>query len=501
MFISKGFNVYEDKEFVQHIQEKVGSKKVYLWGCSSNNKFLYKILNQGILDGIIDNNSNNWGKYEKGLLVQKCPSNCDEIVIISAIGDPSSLIYQLCVLNVNNYYFFLEDSNFKNHFEKSSRFLSKTNTNFVFDNTSNKILHVIPDEKFFIPIVYNIRKYFDLSEHLFLIYNFNKSNYSDQYNLWNEYSALSIEHRNISIIGNIFDFDLKRSERILKIHDAIKNSKKIIFHGEGYGGEIIHIFESHIPEVKFKSLFIVWGAMFSYDPQNSNNFVAKVLHFCPNVLLNKIGESRKVLLDKFGFKNYNILDFPFSYTIPYVKKSKSINHKRRVLISNSINSCNDIEESIQLLSKYKGKIEVFCIASYGDIVNHSVIEEIASKIEQKGIDIFANDFHIIKSFMTLPEYNKFINTIDIAVFSSKAGNAMTTIKTLCLSGAKIYINSNCKTANLLTSRNIKWTDIKSIEFSNFEEFCKNTDVDNNYSMVEQEFSEQYIKRMWKNILL
>lgn len=102
--------------------------------------------------------------------------------------------------------------------------------------------------------------------------------------------------------------------------------------------------------------------------------------------------------------------------------------------------------------------------------------------------------------MTLPEYNKFINTIDIAVFSSKAGNAMTTIKTLCLSGAKIYINSNCKTANLLTSRNIKWTDIKSIEFSNFEEFCKNTDVDNNYSMVEQEFSEQYIKSMWQNIL-
>ena len=492
MFLSSDFEILKDSDFKNKVESLFEKKLFYIWGQSTKNQNLFNVVPHNYFSGVFDNKSSDWGKKYYNLTVKEFSSEKEDCCIVSAVGDPSVLILQLRNLGVREFYIYIEDSVFEKSYPKALDFYHDSINKFVFSEKKCKYLHVIPDEKFIVPLIHIVSNYFDVSEHAFVIYSFNRSNFNDQYNVRDLYLSLEEKGIDITILGALFYLDPLYKKRIHRLKNMVANCYRIIFHGEGYVGSIISVFQELTEYVKEKGLFIPWGAILS---ENKSEFVAKILKYCP-LVVKTTSDLYLQKLKEYNFENYSVINTNTSYAVPMKLCDKKVN-KINVLISNSCNSCNNIENSLNAIKKFAGQICVYCICSYGDVSKKS--KQSLERIKSLGELYFGGDFIFIDKFMPLSEYSSFISKINVAVFSSEEGNAMVSIRMLSYAGAKIYIKPNCKTSEILDGRNIKWSDINHISKESFEEFCFNKYEDDNRSVVDCFFNENIIVPSWKKI--
>ena len=109
----------------------------------------------------------------------------------------------------------------------------------------------------------------------------------------------------------------------------------------------------------------------------------------------------------------------------------------RVLVGNSASLTNNHLEIFDKLKKHDN-IVVFTPLSYGDL-------DYREKVISEGRKIFKERFMPITDFMTSDKYNKFLFSMDIAIFNHKRQEAMGNTITLLGMGKKVFIRDDITT--------------------------------------------------------
>ena len=489
MFIESAFKKVDEHS----LKDELTIKDCYIFGNSSRNKTMLEKIKFANIVGIFDNDSSKWGSVvdEKKVLA---PTFIPNSIVLSAVGNPSSLVFQLSCLGYSQYYFFCES--IPKISESEKKLLLNSSSKFIPSITNVKFIHLIPYEKFVYPLVEVLKQGFNLREHCFIVYSFNshKGAHEDIYGLFGLFSELDKQYQNILLFDGIFNYSPDYLQRCLCIKQLISVSSKIIFHGEWLSENIFCLVKYFVSEFRQKGIFISWNGMPHKNPILKKH-ITEVLSHCRKILMARMSDERKVLMcNELNIASEKVCkSVRFSYALPFNKKIRS-NIKKKILLNHSlrINTYENSVYSLELLKKFKGLVEIYCIASYG--------MEPKQNLKALGQLYFQDDFHYIEGFMSQSDYSSLINSIDVAVMSEADGSGMTTIRMLAYCGAKLYFRKNTATSDFASARGILWEDIENISGSTFEKFVENTYLQHNMEATSFEFDMQTKVEELRNIL-
>lgn len=488
MFIDKHFNKID----IEDLKPLIGSGSAYIWGDSLHNNNIFDLFSPSSFKGIFDNAQSKWGEERNSLKIQgfSCQEN---LIIISAIEDIFSLIPQLQKLDIKNYYFYRSEELHSRYEKPELSFYKKSSRKFL-GGSNFKYLHVIPDQKFILPVLDVVKKGFSIQEHAFLIYHFNRSNPNDLYKIWQIYLELENKYNNIFLLEGFFNCDEYANDRLCNIGDVIEKCSRIVFHGEWFSKSSGELFSKYISAVKRKGIFIPWSGTLGEDECNMP-YIHNILRHCPIVVLGTCNDNRFAKIQKnCRFTNLHRFMGAISYTTAVDLPNKQINARPKVFIAHSCYSYNKAIESMQYLTKFTGRIDVYCIGSYGS-------EDYIKAVQNYGENLFGKDFHFVTEFMNYDAYVSFLNSMDVAVMAMEDGAGMTTIRILGYVGAKLYFLPGCNTSEYATNLiGYKWYDIDTIERESLQEFCSNEYSKYNYEIAKADFDIKEKIKSWNKLL-
>lgn len=472
------------------LQKKIEGKVLCIFGDSKNNIWLSKYGLHNRIEIIFDNDESKRGSRINGVPVDK-PRYIENGVIVTVLADLAHVVPQIRNLGYEEFFFLCSEEFCKEYMEQEVKYYIECGMDFVWRNDGIKYVHVIPDQKFIVPLVYIIENGFEIKEHAFLIHSFNRGNRGDEYNVWSLYKRLNESYGNIAIVDGIFSYDSNIKRRLQAIDRHLVDAIKIIIHGECLSNYVFEYLLSYKETIKKRGVLIPWSGKFGYR-ESSNLFIKELLRFCNTIWLDSKSDiGRKVIKDaalKAKHYYYNGLNY-----VQPIKLPKKVNNvKPKVLVSHSCLFYNRIAEAISVISKFKGKIEVYCIGSYGE-------EEAVAEAERIGNGLFGSDFHIVKKYMTYEDYVSFLNEIDVAVYAMEVGAGNTTLQILGYTGTKMFFKPGTNTYIYAKAQGYCIYDYYSIPSISLEEFKKNDTWDINYEISKNNFSFKSKTAQWQEL--
>jgi hypothetical protein len=164
---------------------------------------------------------------------------------------------------------------------------------------------------------------------------------------------------------------------------------------------------------------------------------------------------------------------------------------RNIMVGNSTSDTNDHVAIFKMLYPYKeNDIIIYCPLSYGNY------DDYRDTVIKKGFEMFGNKFVPMTRFMSLEEYNQFINNIDVAIFNHRRQEAMGVTLTLLSKGKIVYMNSKTTAFRSLNERGIQVFDNELI---NNDGLFMKRDLSSNPGRVYQNYSIKNLKDSWTNI--
>lgn len=155
--------------------------------------------------------------------------------------------------------------------------------------------------------------------------------------------------------------------------------------------------------------------------------------------------------------------YPSSSRYVFKEKIHSNGDKPTVMVSHSGWPHNYHLHSFDLLSQFKGKIQVVCPLCYGD-------EAYINEVIERGQSVFGSDFHFFTELKDREDYKEFLRTIDIYVTSAETQTGLGAIFYSMESGTKIFIKGDLLTS--LAGQNYIVFDTESIKDIDFDNFSK-----------------------------
>ena len=473
------------------IDEVVRDKKIILFGCSMRNEEIFQHIPKESIKCIFDNDKTKWGTFVDGIKVEEPRKKIDEI-LVTGVMDYKNLIPQFKTLEFDTFYCYMCDEIYQKYYKEYISFYISNSWKYEFaDLFQNcKYLHVISDDKFFTPTVEIIESAFDMREHAFIIYYLNVPNLNDRYGMWGKYFELSKQYKNVVIIDDICNFNGEDNNEILR--NALEKScnvEKIIFHGEWLTPTIKDFFarEEILELVKKKGIWIVWSGNSGNDEVNKEN-IGQVLKYCkvcvisPNEEYHRLSKCVDLEVKKHlsnGLTYSRIIDRPV------VK-----NEKRHVLLGHSCFRYNNVIDSLKILEKFKEDIEVYALTSYGD-------EDYIDEVIKTGIGIYGERFHTVEHYMTYPEYVKFLNTMDVAVWGEDVAAGYTTLQILFWLEKKVYLKENVY--NFLLKVGYQPYEFSQIAEENLNEFWENRYKEWNYEIAKEVLAKEKLVQKWREL--
>jgi hypothetical protein len=335
-----------------------------------------------------------------------------------------------------------------------------------------KILHILEPDNFaelFIPFV---NKEFNSEEHIFLCTT-------------KPEDSLLYANKNIRYLHSPYRKHIFKNIKIFRRY--IKEASKIILHGNPV---LFYFFL--FPQAIKKIYWVILGYELKYTSLLGNaektsrinsfikNFVLKRISFH---ISNVVGDSA-LANAQFG-SNAKCFYSPMylsNVVTAYKQQEKSgtaLNVKK-ILAGNSTSPRNNHIAIFKMLLPYKDEnIIIYCPLSYGNF------PEYKEEIIRAGTEMFGNKFHPMTTLLPLEEYNKFIDSIDIAVFNHKRQEAMGVMVNLLSRGKILYMNNQPTSYQSFIQRGFKVFDNLLIEK---EGLFADKDVTANHILVLQEYS-------------
>lgn len=288
------------------------------------------------------------------------------------------------------------------------------------------------------------------------------------------------------------------TSNIYLIRNYFKDADKIIMHSN-----TLLLFLFLFKKVLSKTAWIIYGSEDMYIlPTNELSFSEKLLQNIKIRVLSKVGyhithiKGDSEWCNDFYGSNAQFINSPvyLSNTVETINFYQTdITQKKplTILVGNSTDPSNNHEEIFNWLVPYKNEINVFCPLSYGQYLEYK------NKIKKLGDELFGNQFFPIENFMSITEYQDFLNSVDIVIFNHKHQAAMgVSLTAMCL-GKIIYLCEETNSFKMLKEKGFEVFSNKLLMQKN--ELFKNRNIANNKTLLEQNYSEAYLKTSWQHI--
>ncbi|HHQ4518568.1 TPA: TDP-N-acetylfucosamine:lipid II N-acetylfucosaminyltransferase [Aeromonas veronii] len=292
---------------------------------------------------------------------------------------------------------------------------------------------------------------------------------------------------------------------IFKIIKCLHNSDKVILHG---------LFSPHLvamlcfmPWLHNKCQWIIWGGDLYYHELAVKNARYRVIEVFRHFLISRLGgfityiegdyhkaqqwynakgQRYDCIMYKSNIYNGSCLDVS-----RLTRKYADSNTKISLLVGNSADVTNNHQRIFDKLVKLDVNNHVdkiYCPLSYGD-------SAYAEQIKQQGEAMFGDKFHALMDFMSLDEYNKILDEVDIAVFAHNRQQAMGNAINLLGRGKTLYMCADTSSYDLFTKLDIKVFSLDNLELKPQE---PKISLSNN-EKIRNYFSEDNLVKQLKEI--
>jgi len=350
------------------------------------------------------------------------------------------------------------------------------------------ILHLFPAEKFTTDYINRIIRLFGFEDHSFIIYG----DMNPEYRL-NEIDdkAKVIFTKTIASMGKKFE-------------NEANMCSKIVCHSLFLKMIDLYLLNTYLKKHSVKFVWGIWGKDLYEDYEKSRSLKAMLL--IKPVVKEAIRRSiikktdtfittgdYEILKERYELKENAIaLGAQYSYNLLNFIEN-DVHEKIRVMVGHSATATCRHRETLEMLSKYAGKVEVFCPLSYPndqDYIN-SVIEI--------GKRLFGDDFYPMTDFMRYEEYVEFLNTVDIGVFNNSRQQGMGNITNLLYLGKKVYLSSDNTIGKSYHAPEYYIFNTDEIDRADFLSPLSELESKNNQEKIRYKFSDENFYIEWRKV--
>lgn len=286
---------------------------------------------------------------------------------------------------------------------------------------------------------------------------------------------------------------------------ALHTHDKIILHGLFM--HQLTIVLSLMPWLHKKCQWMIWGADLYYHQLAVRNSRYRIAEFFRKILISRLGgvityvdgdylnaqrwygvkgKLHECIMYKSNIYNGNALS-KAELDMFTTKSNEYVN----LLVGNSADPTNNhrqvFDKLIRLdVDKYVGKI--FCPLSYGDL-------DYAKKVSKLGESMFGDKFIPLMEFMSLMQYEKILDEVDIAIFAHNRQQAMGNTINILGRGKKVYMRTDTSSYALFEKLGIK---VFSLDDIVLERQSVDIAIDNN-NKVRDYFCEENLINQLKKI--
>lgn len=302
-------------------------------------------------------------------------------------------------------------------------------------------------------------------------------------------------------------------EKIKNFYNDLSNYDCIIWHGLVLSPKFalfLFIFRKFLK----KSVWVMWGIdlyAWKRKPDSIKNKIINYFNYYIRKNMEKVVAIFPTDIEAYKriFKNdksdifyapYPIRESVFAELEAINPVEKRANGEVWIQIGNNANSFNRHLEIIEELSKYKNeKVRLFIPMSYGNDW-HNKENNYIDIVREKAIQIFGEKrVVVLKNLMSIEEYSKFLEQIDVMVIATDRQNALGNILKNMYSGGKIFLSEKNSLYSYFNSIGIeicKYEDIKNMSFKEFASHTDNRQLKK--WMIENTFPE-YNLLFWDKI--
>lgn len=289
------------------------------------------------------------------------------------------------------------------------------------------------------------------------------------------------EHRNIIFCSS------KKVKDLLFALSLMKKSPSIYFHGLFVHPLIVLV--SFYSKILSKTTWILWGNdLYAYEERN-DSFSKYCYEIFRRLFIKRLGRIATSMRGEFELavswystkaKHYQAYTYP-SVVYKELKCDKD-NSGVRIQVGNSATISNQHISVLKYLSENLAyKATIICPLSYGD-------KAYAAQVIKTGNELFGSDFVPLLDMLPLEEYNRFLASIDIAIFNMNRQQGMGNIIQLLGMGKSICMVEGTSSYNHLLNLGIK--------IHTMEEICNFSSVtvcESNAKIISSEYNVEKLK--------
>ena len=350
------------------------------------------------------------------------------------------------------------------------------------------IIHIFnnTNHKFSEPFFDFIGKHFDGKDHVFLILG--------------DYSIQDYKKRENLIVLN----SKSKFYKYYCFFRLVNKADKIFIHQLFFSRRLL-LFYSLNPKLLKKSYWVIWGGDLYYYKFRDKSFKSNIYELIRRKVIKNIGHIVALVegdyeLAKKWYKTqavYHEAFYPNTIIFENIDKTNNSikNNKKIIQIGNSADPQNRHIEILDKLLRFgENDIEIVVPLSYGD-------RDWAKKVIENGKRLYGDKFRPLESFLPPEEYQKVLDSVDVAIFNHDRQQALGNILALLHLGKKVFIKNDITTWDFLNKKGLTVYSTYDIDKLSFEEFIFMDESlkEKNRQIIEKEFSEEKCVELWKNI--
>jgi len=339
--------------------------------------------------------------------------------------------------------------------------------------TSNKIVHICPDDGNYIPefIDFVQNNFEDHEKHSFFICNF-KGKYYGSPKKPNTFAAFQLGQ-------HVFYWKLLR-----QMHHA----DKLIIHG--LFGIKTTIMLTLQPWLLPKCYWIIWGGDLYAYRHRKNTLFARTKEFFRRFVIKRVGHlvsgvegDVELAREWYGARGHWHNCMPYlSGMITGCDSLPKTENTIHILVGNSADPSNEHFEILEMLKQYADEdIHIHVPLSYGP-------QNYAKRVVQEGKRIFGNKFTPIIDWLPRDEYRAFLATVDLAIFNHRRQQALGNAIILLELGKAVFMRSDISSWAFFRRFGLHVFDINAFDINNIPR-----NLSDNKRIVREYFSDDALR--------